>query len=500
LYDRQQNGFSNRYPKGVRQIMRDADSDGRDGLPEVTDFSAHAPASPRVWGVGALCRAVADALDARFNPVAVRGEITGFSRAASGHCYFSLKDASGQIRCAMFRRAASLLNFVPRDGELVEVRGKLGVYEQRGDLQLIVESLQKAGQGALFEQFLRLKAQLEAEGLFEAARKRAIPIAPRGIGVVTSLGAAALHDVASAVQRRVPHIPVTLAPASVQGAQAPAELCEALSKLYLLAQQTHGLSGDLVQDKADTASVQAQHVEGLAKASASSSQTQSVAIDVILLVRGGGSLEDLWAFNDERLARLIAQSPVPIISGVGHETDFTIADFVADLRAPTPTAAAELCATERSAWLGAVQLMGQRLQSAVHDELDIAAQQLDIAANRLGRPSDMASQERLQLQRLEFALQRQTLSKTQLLTQYLRGLERDLTQKTHVRTQREQDRCTRAERSLELLNPQHVLERGYAVLRSEAGQVVASRAAVKAGQRLTATVADGQLPLTVASD
>ena len=458
--------------------MRDADSDGRDGLPEVTDFSALVTASPRVWGVGALCRAVADALDARFNPVAVRGEITGFSRAASGHCYFSLKDASGQIRCAMFRRAASLLNFVPRDGELVEVRGKLGVYEQRGDLQLIVESLQKAGQGALFEQFLRLKAQLEAEGLFEAARKRAIPIAPHGIGVVTSLGAAALHDVASALQRRVPHIPVVLAAASVQGAQAPGELCDALSKLYLLAQETRGLSGDLVQK----------------------TTPMTAPIDVILLVRGGGSLEDLWAFNDERLARLIAQSPVPIISGVGHETDFTIADFVADLRAPTPTAAAELCATERSAWLGAVQLMAQRLQRAVHDELDIAAQQLDIAANRLGRPSDMASQERLQLQRLEFALQRQTLSKTQLLTQYLHGLERDLTQKTHVRAQREQDRCTRAERSLELLNPQHVLERGYAVLRSEAGQVVASRAAVKAGQRLTATVADGRLPLTVASD
>jgi exodeoxyribonuclease VII large subunit len=482
LYDRQQNGFSNRYPKGVRQIMRDADSDDGDGLPDVTDFSALVTASPRVWGVGALCRAVAGALDARFNPVAVRGEITGFSRAASGHCYFSLKDASGQIRCAMFRRAASLLNFNPRDGELVEVRGKLGVYEQRGDLQLIVESLQKAGQGALFEQFLRLKAQLEAEGLFDAARKRAIPIAPRGIGVVTSLGAAALHDVASALQRRVPHIPVVLAAASVQGAQAPSELCEALSKLYLLAQETRGLPGDLVQKTAQ--------------------ETVSVAnsIDVILLVRGGGSLEDLWAFNDERLARLIAQSPVPIISGVGHETDFTIADFVADLRAPTPTAAAELCATERSAWLGAVQLMGQRLQAAVHDELDIAAQQLDIAANRLGRPSDMASQERLQLQRLAFALQCHTLSKTQLLTQYLRGLERDLTQKTHVRAQREQDRCTRAERSLELLNPQHVLERGYAVLRSEAGQVVASRAAVKAGQRLTATVADGQLPLTVASD
>jgi len=162
--------------------------------------------TPRVWPVGALCRAVADALDARFNPVAVRGEISGFSRASSGHCYFSLKDESGQIRCAMFRRSAGLLGFTPRDGELVEVRGRLGVYEPRGDLQLIVESMSRAGQGALFEQFLRLKATLEAEGLFDAARKRPLSALPRGIGLVTSLGAAALHDVVTALQRRVPHI------------------------------------------------------------------------------------------------------------------------------------------------------------------------------------------------------------------------------------------------------------------------------------------------------
>ena len=187
--------------------------------------------APRVWEVGALCRAVADVLQARFNPVAVRGEITGFMRASSGHCYFSIKDAQGQIRCAMFKRAAGLLDFTPRDGELVELRGRLGVYEQRGDLQLIVESLQRAGQGALFEQFLRLKAQLEAEGLFDAGRKRPLPTMPRGIGLVTSPGAAALHDVATALRRRVPHIPVVLAPALVQGAQAPASLCDALSKL-----------------------------------------------------------------------------------------------------------------------------------------------------------------------------------------------------------------------------------------------------------------------------
>jgi exodeoxyribonuclease VII large subunit len=231
----------------------------------------NAGVAPLVWEVGALCRAIADALEARFNPVAVRGEITGFSRASSGHCYFTLKDAQGQVRCAMFRRAASQLDFVPRDGELVEVRGRLGVYEARGDLQLIVEGLQRAGQGALFEQFLRLKAQLEAEGLFDPARKRPLPVLPRGIGLVTSPGAAALHDVVTALRRRVPHIPVVLVPALVQGAQAPASIAEALSKLYRLAQ------------------------EGQAPEAAS-------AVDVILLVRGGGSIEDLWAFNDERVA------------------------------------------------------------------------------------------------------------------------------------------------------------------------------------------------------
>src|SRR6187549_2051916 len=239
--------------------------------------------APRIWQVGALCRAIADSLEARFNPVAVRGEVSGFSRASSGHCYFTLKDGQGQLRCAMFRRAASLLEFMPRDGELVEVNGRLGVYEPRGDLQLIVESLQRAGQGALFEQFLRLKARLEAQGLFDPARKRPLPVLPRGIGLVTSLGAAALHDVVTCLRRRAPHVPVVLAPAAVQGAQAPAELIRALSALYRLA--------------------------------------EAGKVDVILLVRGGGSIEDLWAFNSEQLARSIVQSPVPLISGVGHETD-----------------------------------------------------------------------------------------------------------------------------------------------------------------------------------
>ena len=254
-------------------------------------------AGVRIWPVGSLLRAIADSLEARFNPVAVQGELTGFSRAASGHCYFSLKDEQGQIRCAMFRRAAGLLDFSPRDGQLVELRGRLGVYEPRGELQLVVESMRQAGQGNLFEQFLLLKSRLEAEGLFETARKRPLPLMPRAIGVVTSLGAAALHDVVTALQRRAPHIPVVIYPASVQGSQAAGELREALAKAF--------------------------------------QRRNRDQVDVLLLVRGGGALEDLWAFNDEQLARAIVASPVPVVSGVGHETDFTIADFCADVRAPT---------------------------------------------------------------------------------------------------------------------------------------------------------------------
>jgi len=214
--------------------------------------SAISPLSARVWQVGALCRAIADALQARFNPVTVRGELSGFSRAASGHCYFSMKDESGQLRCAMFKRAATGLDFSPRDGELVEVTGKLGVYEPRGDLQLIVERMTRAGQGNLFEQFLKLKAKLEALGLFDVARKRPLPPMPRAIGLVTSLGAAALHDVVTALQRRVPHIPVVLVPASVQGANAPAELIEALSKLYLLTESGQGLEPVISSKKGKT--------------------------------------------------------------------------------------------------------------------------------------------------------------------------------------------------------------------------------------------------------
>jgi exodeoxyribonuclease VII large subunit len=419
----------------------------------------------RVWQVGALCRAIADAMDARFNPVTVGGEISSFTRAASGHCYFSLKDETGQIRCAMFRRAASLLNFSPRDGDRVEVRGRLGVYETRGELQLVVESMRPAGQGTLFELFFKLKAKLEQEGLFDSARKRPLPTMPRGIGLVTSLGAAALHDVVTALQRRVPHIPVVLVPAAVQGDNAPRELMLALSNLYAMAEAPgHGTA---------------------------------VAIDVILLVRGGGAMEDLWAFNDEQLARLLARSPVPIVCGVGHETDFTIADFVADVRAPTPTAAAELVSEPTSAWLGLVADLDSRMADAVARFLDRQAQRIDVATSRLGRPSSLAHRQRLVLSALGQRMQHAARMALQMRQADVSRKQQEWQPRMQRAILRMRERSQRAELRLGLLDPSLVLQRGYAWLTLENGQTLGHVAQAVAGQRVRATLADGTVDMTV---
>jgi exodeoxyribonuclease VII large subunit len=426
---------------------------------------------PRVWSVGALCLAIADTLNARFNPVAVKGEISGFSRAASGHCYFNLKDESGQIRCAMFKRAASALGFMPKDGEMVELRGKLGVYEARGDLQLVVETMQRAGQGDLFAQFLKLKANLEAEGLFDASRKRDIPAQPRAIGVITSLGAAALHDVVSALQRRVPHIPVIVAPASVQGINAPSELLQSLKRL-----------------------VSWQGPE--AKAS-SNLPGQPMVIDVILMVRGGGSMEDLWAFNDEALVRAVASCPIPIISGVGHETDFTLTDFVADLRAPTPTAAAEMVAMEGAQLLADCQLLQNALSDALTTSLDRMSQRLDWIANRLGRPSNRLKDQTARLMRihqsLQYGFKSQVQAQKQMLSRHSEHLPRLLQQNLQLQHQRNLNMGTR----LGLLDPHLVLERGYAWLTDETGRALTHASDFQANQSVTASLADGQVNLQV---
>ena len=440
-------------------------------------------AAPQVWSVGALCHAIADALDARFNPVRVAGEISGFVRAASGHCYFSLKDSSGQLRCAMFKRAALGLAFVPREGQRVEVSGRLGVYEPRGELQLVVEAMAEAGEGNLYEQFVLLKALLQAEGLFEPERKKPLPKRVRGIGVVTSLGAAALHDVVSALQRRVPHIPVLIAPASVQGANAATELAQALQSLYAMAAPSDGLDLEA----------------GNGVGSGAVAGSAIAPIDVILLVRGGGAMEDLWSFNDETLARVLAKSPVPVITGIGHETDFTIADFVADLRAPTPTAAAELCAMPLAQLLEAVGHTQSRLQTAVLRKLDRESQRLDQVSSRAGRPVALVNRLQLRLaavgQRMVYApAQHLQAQQTRLLAS-----QAALRNAAHQSAERQRSRLAQLSVRHGALDPQLVLGRGYAWLQDDAGRPLTATAHMRTGQIVQARLSDGTADMQVRS-
>ena len=272
--------------------------------PDLTRVSSPLPAE--ILTVSALARSGRDLLEHRFPLLWVAAEISNFMRARSGHLYFSLKDEEGQIRCVMFRGRNGQVGFMPQSGDLVEVSANLGMYVPRGDIQLTIQTLRRAGMGGLYKAFLKLKAKLAKEGLFDEERKREIPTHPRSIGIITSPQAAALKDVLSTLARRAPHIPIVIYPTLVQGPDAPTGIISALK-----------------------------------------AANKENAVDVILLVRGGGSIEDLWAFNDEQLAYAIADSAIPIVSGVGHETDVTIADFVADLRAPTPTGAAELSAPRK---------------------------------------------------------------------------------------------------------------------------------------------------------
>ena len=417
------------------------------------------PGSRLVWSVAGLVQAVADALAARFPVCVVRGELSAFTRAASGHCYFSLKDADGAaalIRCAMFRRAASLLDFAPADGQLVEIRGRLAVYEPRGELQFIVEGMQRAGAGALYEQFLRLKARLEAQGLFDAQRKRPIAAFPRRIGVVTSLGAAALHDVLTSLARRSPQVEVIVYPSLVQGAEAPAALALALT----------------------TAS-------------------QRAEVDTLLLCRGGGSLEDLWAFNDERVVHAVAACRVPVVCGVGHETDVTLADLAADLRAPTPTAAAELAAPPRAACLETLALLQRRVSQRLHGALDTQAQRLDSLSLRLARPLEAVRARRQQL-----ALLGQRLIGAGRRLHERRGLQLEQLARRQVRAaavdgQARSRQVDSLEARLNALDPQHVLARGYAWLTGPGGEVVHSVRQLSVGATVQATLADGRADLSV---
>ncbi|WP_312541191.1 exodeoxyribonuclease VII large subunit, partial [Achromobacter mucicolens] len=313
--------------------------------------------------VAQLNQAVGQLLERSIPALWVRGEISNFTQAASGHWYFTIKDSRAAVRAVMFRSRASAVGFVPRAGDQVEIRARVSLYEPRGDYQLQADAMRRAGLGNLYEAFLRLKEQLASEGLFDPARKREPVRLPRAIGVITSLHAAALRDVLSALARRAPQVPVIIYPAPVQGADAASKLAAQLR---------------LANERAE--------------------------VDTLLLVRGGGSIEDLWSFNDEDLARQVAVSEIPVISGVGHETDFTIVDFVSDLRAPTPTAAAELACAPRAELLGRVMQTLQTMVRGQQRRLERAAQRLDRATAQLVSPAQRLQHQRERLNSLQYRL------------------------------------------------------------------------------------------------
>ena len=407
----------------------------------------------RVWSVGALVLAVADALAARFGACTVRGELSGFSRAASGHCYFTLKDADGAqaaLRCAMFRRAAGLLDFAPRDGLQVELRGRVAVYEPRGELQFVVEAMRALGAGSLYEQFLALKSKLDGEGLFAPERKRPLPRYPRRLGVVCSLGAAALHDVLTALARRAPQVEVIVYPSLVQGAEAPAALVAALT-----------LAG------------------------------RRTEVDTLILARGGGSLEDLWAFNDERVVRAVAASPIPLVCGVGHETDVTLADFAADLRAPTPTAAAELAAPAAAELLTALQGQARRLAGAVERVLAARAQRLDRLWPRLGQPAARVAVQARRLDQLASRLAAAAVQARHTRGIGLQGRGAQLVQAGRDALGDARHRLAMLQARLGALDPQRVVERGFSVVQTPAGALLTDPRALSPGQQVRLTMARG---------
>jgi exodeoxyribonuclease VII large subunit len=384
--------------------------------------------STPVLSVSELLRSVREVLERRFPLAWIGGEISNFRPASSGHWYFTLKDETAQVDCVMFRGRASALDWEPAEGMRVEARALVTLYEPRGRFQLNVESMRRAGLGPLYERFLKLKAKLEGEGLFDPKTKRPIPEHPRQIGILTSLQAAALRDVLTTLRRRNPSIPVIVYPVPVQGEGAAAKIAQMLA----------------------TANARAE-------------------CDVLLLVRGGGSIEDLWQFNEEAVARAIRASKIPVVVGVGHETDVTIADFAADWRAPTPTAAAEMVSPSRDELLARVGELAQRASREALRRIEYAMQTVDALARRLVHP-----RERLRTSR-------------QLLVQ----LAARLASATARRIDYFDAQIERFMASLASLNPSAVLERGYSLTRNAQGEVVRDAARVAEGERVTTTLSKG---------
>jgi len=425
----------------------------------------------QILSVSALIRSVRDLLERRYPLLWVAGEISNFIVAKSGHAYFVLKDEHAQVRCVMFRQRHQLLDWQARDGMQIEAQALVSLYEPRGDFQLNVETMRRAGLGALFEAFLKLRDKLEKEGLFNAETKRTLPSLPRAIGVVTSREAAALRDVLTTLARRNPSIEVVVFPVQVQGEGAPQKIAAALD-----------IAGRLG------------------------------GCDVVLLVRGGGSIEDLWAFNEEIVARAIRACPVPVVTGIGHETDFTIADFAADRRAPTPTAAAELVSPERAELLEGISRLTASLTLRTRQELQRRMQHIDHLARRLVHPgarlraqaellgqlrsrlgqavSRISAEGRWKVVRLLQRAQAGLPNTDKLLATSLQLVAR-LRAAMHTTLERAGSECAGRTASLSHLDPAAVLGRGYSVVRDRSGRIVLRSASLAAGDLLDITFAEG---------
>jgi len=427
------------------------------------DNSAGPPGGRLVLSPSELVRMARDLLEDAFSLIWIEAEISNFSRPASGHLYFNLKDAQAQVRCAMFRPKSQYLRFKPADGMRVLVRARVSLYEARGEFQLIVEHMEEAGEGALLRAFEQLKARLAAEGLFDAARKKALPALPRRIGVLTSPSGAAIRDVLSVISRRFPLAEIDIMPVPVQGKEAPPAIARMIA----------------------AASKAGRH-------------------DVLLLTRGGGSIEDLWAFNDEAVARAICACRMPVVSAVGHEIDFTIADFAADLRAPTPSAAAELLVPDAAEFLRRIERDRAQLTSCLRRALRSLAQRTDRAQARL---RSLHPRVRLRVGRERLGGLRTRLrmlhprAQLRLKAERLRALSDRMRRAAHARLRESRLRVNELTRALNAVSPLATLERGYAILSDPAtSAVIRTVRQATPGTRLRARVADGQFIVRVEPD
>lgn len=396
--------------------------------------TAESGSAPRILSVSDLNRMAREVLEQSFPLFWIGGEISNLTRAASGHWYFSLKDNSAQVRCVMFRSRNSYLDWTPKEGDKVEARAVVTLYEARGDFQLTIEFLQRAGLGALFEAFEKLKAKLQAQGLFDPTYKQSLPSYPQQIGIVTSPDAAALHDVLTTLKRRMPGIPVIIYPTPVQGKGAANQIANAIN---------------LANERAEC--------------------------NVLIICRGGGSMEDLWQFNEEVVAHAIANCRIPTVSGVGHETDFTICDFVADVRAATPTAAAELVSPSRAMLLAKLNQLADQFNKNIQTLLSQRGQMLDYLAKRLISPVQQLEHQKQQISqiayRLSMAIQKQLQNKQNSLHQLNQNLQH--------------------------LNPNAVLTRGYAFAENKQGQIINSANQLSVGDDIKLTFGIGSADVTV---